>query len=195
MDDCEIDNEEGQNYVDSIHMNSTLSTFRFEQHPSLTQETIKSIETELGINTTVDCLIMPHYNFDHPSQIDLSHKHISKVDFIIKFLKCNQNVFDVNLSNNNLDDAGIQELADFVVNKKRRLNVLDLSKNKLSFKGCKELGRMFIRDAEVLTLDLSHNSIGTDGFLEVLKSLKKNMMTRKLHLNECHISKLIILIV
>lgn len=189
MDDFEINNDEGKNYVDSLHMNWTLTTFKFEQHPSLKLETIRDIEKELNINTTVDGLILPHYNFDHPSLLDLSLKHISKVDFIIKFLKCNQNVLDVNLSGNNLDDNSAREIADFITNKQRKLHILDLSKNKISTKGCKEVGRMLFRDSEVLNIDLSHNNIGTEGLLELLKSLKKNMMTRKLQLNECQISK------
>lgn len=195
MDDFEINNEEGKNYVDSLHMNCTLTSFKFEQHPSLTVDTIRNIEKELFINTTVDGLILPHYSPEHPSLLDLSLKHIAKVDFIIKFLKCNQNVLDVNLSGNKLDDTSAKEIADFIINKQRKLHILDLSNNKISIKGCKEIGRMLYRDSEVLNIDLSHNSIGTEGLLELLKSLKKNMMTRKLQLNECQICKFVILII
>ena len=93
------------------------------------------------------------------------------------------------LSSNKLDDSCVRELSDFIINKQRKLHILDLSKNNITAKGCKELGRMLFRDSEILNIDLSHNSIGTEGFLEILKSLKKNMLTRKLHLNECQISK------
>ncbi|CAI2367823.1 unnamed protein product [Moneuplotes crassus] len=187
MNDVIINEEEGINFLDSFHMNSTIISWEYEQHPSLTKETIDKIEKELSVNKIIHSLIIENYDFDHPSNLSLHNMDLSNAESIIKFLKCNTSVYDVDLSQNLFDDKEIGKIIDYIITKKRNLHSFNLSFNHINIAGCQQICKLFYKDAEVLNIDLSHNPIENDGFMEILKSLKKNMMTRKLYLNECGI--------
>lgn len=73
--------------------------------------------------------------------------------------------------------------------KQPKIHILTLSYNIFSTVGCKAISKLFYQDSEILTLDLTHNRIGTECFRDILHSLRKNLRTRKLYLNECEISK------
>lgn len=189
MSDVIINDEEGINFLDSFHMNSTIVSWEYEQHPSLKKETMKKIEQELVLNTIIESQILPEYNHDHPSNLSLKGKELSSVEGVIKFIKCIQTVYDLDLSHNLLENTEVGKLVEYIVSKKRNLHSLNLSFNHINIAGCKEICKIFNREAEVLNIDLSHNPVENEGFLEMLKSLRKNLTTRKLHLNECGISK------
>lgn len=87
MEDVAINDEEGDNYLDSLHMNSTLVSFKFEHHPELSHDTLSRIAAELNTNILIDALIIPNYDVYYSSKLNLSHKSMKKIDFVIKFLK------------------------------------------------------------------------------------------------------------
>lgn len=189
MEDVAINDEEGDNYLDSLHMNSTLTSFKFERHPNLSRDTLSRIEAELNTNTLINALILPNYNFEYPSKLDLSSKSMKKIDFVIKFLKCNPKIYEVDFSHNHLGDKEIEELTDYIIKKGSKLHVLNLCHNKFSIAGCKHLTKLFYQDSEVLTLDLSKNNIGTSSFKDLLYALRRNLRTRKLYVKDCNIGK------
>lgn len=87
MEDVLVNEEEGKDYLDSLHMNSTLITWKYEAHPTLTKDTQKRIDSELNTNILIDAFILPHYDPKFPNKLCLSRKKMSKIDFVIKFLK------------------------------------------------------------------------------------------------------------
>lgn len=51
LSNTQLNEEEAANYIDALHMNSTLIEFIFDQHPTLADETINRIKKELNVNT------------------------------------------------------------------------------------------------------------------------------------------------
>lgn len=107
-------------------------------------------------------MILPYYDRKHPSRLILPNRNLRKVDFVLKFLLCNQQIVEVDFSRNGLDDSEIESIVDFIIKKGSKLHVLNFSSNSITPKGCKELTKLFYHDSEILTLDLSHNDVGTE---------------------------------
>lgn len=119
MNDVVINEEEGKNFLDSFHMNCTIISWNYEQHPSLKKDTYERIEAELTVNTLIDALVQPYYQSNHPSMLDLSNKKLAKTESIIKFLKCNQHIYDINLENNEFEDVEIRNLIEYLVSRRK----------------------------------------------------------------------------
>lgn len=88
MEDTELNEDEARNYLDSLHMNASIIDFAYTPGENLSKETRNNISKELNVNTLIEALILPHYSYEHPHELVLSHQSLRKVDFIVKFIQC-----------------------------------------------------------------------------------------------------------
>jgi len=184
MNDCIINEEESRNYLDALHMNSTIVQMKFQNSNDLTNMTLRRFETEIQMNTLIDALILPSFDYEHPSQLDMSKKLVSSLEHVVKYLKCHPNIMDIDLSHNSLNDSHMKVLTEYITQKKRKLHGINLSYNHIGNEGAKEIIDLFNKDAEISNIDLSHNNIGSENFKTMMHSLRTNLVVRKLYLNE-----------
>ena len=89
-----------------------------------------------------------------------------------------------------MKDCGLtdESIEQVVKQKLEIIEVLDLSQNKITDKGCEHLSQILLENKQIKELNLSHNSdIGRDGFRVLTKSIKKNTHLQVLSLQHCSI--------
>ena len=96
---------------------------------------------------------------------------------------------EINLSNNYLDNKGIEIIVNSLKNK-RHVTYLDISNNYFGNEGAKVVSSLLVpeSDLKISYLDISNSEIGTEGLEYINNSLKLNTTLIKLNLAKNHFS-------
>jgi Leucine-rich repeat (LRR) protein len=126
--------------------------------------------------------------------IDLSWNHFGRivgaVECIADGLGSNSTVLKINLSNCGLGDGSFSILAQNVGSRNRTLEKLNLAMNLITSTGVGVLFETMEQSSHPITdLDLSNNSIGSEGAIHLARSLGKNALPNlaRLSLSRCDI--------
>jgi hypothetical protein len=89
----------------------------------------------------------------------------------------------VNFSDNNINDHGAKALAE-LLSKNSTIRHLDISGNKITAEGAGRLAEALANSDSIVTFNILDNRIGADGFMAFLAALEQNPRLRK---KPCHI--------
>ncbi|XP_016104425.1 uncharacterized protein [Sinocyclocheilus grahami] len=116
---------------------------------------------------------------------DLTDESCSNV---AKALGSDNNLIELNMSNNNLLDSGVTQLC--IGLETCKLEILKLSKCDLTVKSCSALASVLHSDSSSLKdLDLSNNNLQDSGVKLLSDGLKENRKLEKLRLSDCSITE------
>ncbi|XP_052445004.1 uncharacterized protein LOC127986809 isoform X1 [Carassius gibelio] len=109
---------------------------------------------------------------------------------LAKALGSDNNLIELNMSNNNLQDSGVQQLCIGLENIMCKLEILKLSKCDLTEESCSALASVLSSDSSSLKeLDLSNNNLQDSGVKLLSDGLKENCQLKKLRLSNCSITE------
>jgi Ran GTPase-activating protein (RanGAP) involved in mRNA processing and transport len=104
-------------------------------------------------------------------------------------LTLSKTVKELNLSGNNVGDEGVAIIIKAMITKKKQsLNVLSLSDNKISSKGCKNICEFISKCACLQELQLSNNEIDNEGAKALIAVLKNKKQFNNIDIDNNHIS-------
>jgi Ran GTPase-activating protein (RanGAP) involved in mRNA processing and transport len=102
-------------------------------------------------------------------------------DALLKALNEYQQINFINLSFNNIGDAGLKQLTQL---NKNSLTILKLRHNNIGGKGAIEIGKMLSQNKKLEQLYLDHNKIGDKGAKEIANMLSnQDINLKQLYLN------------
>ncbi|XP_073793397.1 uncharacterized protein isoform X1 [Danio rerio] len=105
-------------------------------------------------------------------------------------LSSENNLIELNMSNNDLQDSGVQQLCSGLKSTMCKLEILGLSKCGITEKTCSALASALSSDSSSLKdLDLSNNNLQGSGVKLLSDNLKDNCKLEKLNLLDCGISE------
>uniref|UniRef100_A0A8C1Z757 NACHT domain-containing protein n=1 Tax=Cyprinus carpio TaxID=7962 RepID=A0A8C1Z757_CYPCA len=97
---------------------------------------------------------------------------------------------ELNMDNNNLQDSGVKLLCTGLENVKCELELLRLSKCKLTEESCSALASVLSSDSSSLNdLDLSNNNLQDSGVKMLSDGLKENCKLEKIRLSNCSVTE------
>ncbi|CAM4659040.1 unnamed protein product [Leuciscus chuanchicus] len=118
---------------------------------------------------------------------DLTDKSCSS---LAKALDSDNNLEELNMSNNNLQDSGLIHLCSGLKSVKCKLEILRLSQCAVTEESCSALASVLSSDSSSLKyLDLSNNNLKDSGVKLFSDGLKENCKLEKLRLSDCSISE------
>lgn len=128
---------------------------------------ISGIMSVLGWhNNTLEVLNLDNAHYDSIGQEIAIH--------IAKMLQSNQGLEKLSLRKHDINSEGLYIMTEHLLDN-NRLRILDLSCNKLNFKGCEALGKFLLGENCVLeSLNLSNNRTGHYGAKALALALSKN---------------------
>ncbi|XP_026054693.1 NACHT, LRR and PYD domains-containing protein 3-like [Carassius auratus] len=107
-----------------------------------------------------------------------------------KALKSDNNLIELNMSNNNLQDSGVKQLCIGLENITCKLEILKLCNCALTEESCSALASVLSSDSSSLKdLDLSNNTLKDSGVELISDGLKDNCKLEKLSLSDCSITE------
>ncbi|XP_073699638.1 NACHT, LRR and PYD domains-containing protein 12-like [Garra rufa] len=109
---------------------------------------------------------------------------------LAKALGSDNNLIELNMSNNKLQDSGVKQLCIGLENTMCKLEILNLSKCALEKECCSALASVLSSDSSSLKdLNLSNNNIQDSGVILLSDGLKKNCKLEILRLSNCSINE------
>lgn len=102
-------------------------------------------------------------------------------------LKSQSNLFELNLSFNNIDDTCMDDLADLLPDL-RNLNILGISNNKITDDGIKTISQALVGNISITELDISSLQDVTDQSVSTLKDIINFSSLKELYLDATSIS-------
>ncbi|KAI2650622.1 NLR family CARD domain-containing protein 3 [Labeo rohita] len=109
---------------------------------------------------------------------------------LAKALGSDNNLTELNMSNNKLQDSGVSQLCTGLENVTCKLEILKLSKCVLTKESCSALASVLSSDSSSLKqLDLSNNNLQDAGVKILSDGLKENCKLEVLRLSDCSITE------
>lgn len=156
-----IGNKGGMYFAQALQINSTLESLDLGD-TDLKTECVIALATVLNYNSTLKAL-----NINRP--ILFSHQEETTVHFA-KMLKVNRSLQELHLMKYDLRDFGVTRLAENLMDN-FTLTYLNLSCNRMTRDGAKELNKLLKRDTGLKVLDLGYNRLGDDGAMHLAEAL------------------------
>ena len=112
---------------------------------------------------------------------------LDEADFILKYLIRQSDITDVSLAGNPIGDARTVNFLEGVLHFKVNLQVLNLTKTRLSKVAMGPVEKLFLQESLMRVLILDDNRIRTDAFISVMHATRKSTRIHELSFARCGI--------
>ena len=110
------------------------------------------------------------------------------MESILKFMRLNETIDELDLSNSEFNSKKVYLLAKALVQKEFEIRKLDLSNNKaIKDKDCITLKNIFSRQSSVKYLFLDDNSISAKGIESITEGIVENLKVHTLSFRRCQV--------